>query len=86
MPASSSSDGVGVGGEAAAESEQVVLERLASSTPAKPGLVRPLRESARPGPGKVLNLTAVPAPDDATAAQYYPAIRSEEHTSELQSL
>jgi len=25
-------------------------------------------------PGKRLNLTAVPAPDDAAAAQYYPAI------------
>ncbi len=29
---------------------------------------------ARSGPGVHLNLTAVPAPDDATAAQYYPAI------------
>lgn len=28
----------------------------------------------RSGPGKQLNLTAVLAPDDATAAQYYPAI------------
>ncbi|MBT6035661.1 MAG: carboxypeptidase regulatory-like domain-containing protein [Kordiimonadaceae bacterium] len=28
----------------------------------------------RTGPGKTLNLTAVLAPDDATAAQYYPAI------------
>ena len=28
----------------------------------------------RSGPGKTLNLTAVPAPNDATAAQYYPAI------------
>src|SRR6187551_1067398 len=25
-------------------------------------------------PGKILNLTAVPAPDEAAAAQYYPAI------------
>lgn len=29
---------------------------------------------SRSGPGVHLNLTAVPAPDDATAAQYYPAI------------
>jgi hypothetical protein len=28
----------------------------------------------RSGPGRVVNLTAVPAPNDATAAQYYPAI------------
>ena len=28
----------------------------------------------RSGPGRTLNLTAVPAPNDATAAQYYPAI------------
>ena len=44
-------------------------------------------------PGKVLSLTATPAPNEAAAAEYYPAIywfsllhiRSEEHTSELQS-
>lgn len=29
---------------------------------------------SRSGPGRNLNLTAVPAPNDATAAQYYPAI------------
>ena len=29
---------------------------------------------SRSGPGRTLNLTAVPAPNDATAAQYYPAI------------
>ena len=29
---------------------------------------------SRSGPGKYLNLVAVPAPDDSTAAQYYPAI------------
>ena len=28
----------------------------------------------RSGPGRILNLTAVPAPNDATAAHYYPAI------------
>ncbi len=28
----------------------------------------------RSGPGRIMNLTAVPAPNDATAAQYYPAI------------
>ena len=28
----------------------------------------------RSGPGRILNLTAVPAPNDAAAAQYYPAI------------
>ncbi|HXV82679.1 MAG TPA: carboxypeptidase-like regulatory domain-containing protein [Candidatus Binatia bacterium] len=28
----------------------------------------------RSGPGSIVNLTAVPAPNDATAAQYYPAI------------
>ncbi|MDA1326170.1 MAG: carboxypeptidase-like regulatory domain-containing protein, partial [Proteobacteria bacterium] len=28
----------------------------------------------RSGPGKILNLSAVPAPNAATAAQYYPAI------------
>ncbi|MPY68682.1 MAG: carboxypeptidase regulatory-like domain-containing protein [Alphaproteobacteria bacterium] len=28
----------------------------------------------RSGPGRIVNLTAVPAPDEATAAQYYPAI------------
>jgi hypothetical protein len=28
----------------------------------------------RSGPGRILNLTAVPAPNEATAAQYYPAI------------
>ena len=28
----------------------------------------------RSGPGRTLNLTAVPAPNEATAAQYYPAI------------
>src|SRR5437762_5738997 len=38
-------------------------------------------------PGKLVNLTAVVAPNAHAAAEYYPAIywRSEEHTSELQS-